>query len=267
MLLIFSPEKIIILSFALLCLVFQILSFSFRKNNSSYFSDESNLYELIHDIKTPAAAHVNIMKLFLNGAFGEINSLQKDILNQLQASSKYMLNIINNISTLCSFEHDNIRLNFEVFDINETIKMCIDNLKYSASEKRCNILFDYSDEKIYVNASKLEITRVLYNLLTNALKYSYSDRIITATTKIKNNKCLFEVNSYGDCLNKNEIKEIFNKYKSLNKTGNGLGLYVSNLILRKHNCDMIVRSDLKRGNSFGFELNLYSGQQAKVSRV
>ncbi|MCR5260828.1 MAG: HAMP domain-containing histidine kinase [Candidatus Gastranaerophilales bacterium] len=229
-----------------------ILFLFLLKEKVTYFSEESNIYEIIHDIKTPAAAELRATELLLKGTFGNINDMQKDILLQMRNSSEFMLNIINNISALCSYEHENINWSPETFDINEIIKMCIENLKYLSADKRCTLLFDYAEPKTFVFGVKTEITRVLLNLLTNAVKYSYPDRIITVTTKINGDKCVFTVNSFGETFDKSG----FEKYNSKNKTGNGLGLYICDLILKKHNCKMFAESNNKTGNCFGFELKL-----------
>lgn len=259
-----NSARIVVVIIIPILLIIQLLSLFKKDNKQSYFNDSDNIYELIHDIKTPAAANSNIIKLLIKGYFGQVNNEQTDILYQMQNSNKYMLNIINNISLLCSMEQNNFSLNYEKFDINQAILMCVENLKYEAMDKRCTLSFQHSEDNIYVFASKNEITRVIYNLLINAVKYSKSDRIITIITKIKDNKCQFEVNSFGNYLDKNDIKVIFEKYQSLGKTGNGLGLYISNQILKKHNCKMYVLSDLKKGNTFGFELKLCTDKQKEI---
>ena len=235
-------------------LFFLGLFFVKSAQKSEYFSEENNFYELIHDIKTPATAQMRIAELLAKGSFGSLNEVQKDLIIQINNSAGYMLNIINNISTLCSYEHDNLSFDFETFEINSVIKSCIKELKYIAAEKRCSIIFDYSDSEIFVRANKMQIIRVLLNILTNAVKYSDSDRVITVIAKKHDKKCLFGVNSYGKILEAKDIKNIFKKYSSLNKTGNGLGLYICKLILEKHNSKMLVKSDKLTGNYFGFEL-------------
>ncbi|MBQ2644075.1 HAMP domain-containing histidine kinase [bacterium] len=244
-------------SFLTLAIIFLTLQIN-NKKQTAYIINENNIYELIHDLKTPVTAGLQITDLFLNEKFGEINSLQKEILIQMHNSSQYVFSLINNISTICAYEHDNINWNYEIFDINKIIKTCIQDLKYIAMDKRCSILFDYSDEEIFVFASKLQISRVLYNLITNAVNYSYPDRIITVITTIKEDKCYFEVNSFGDKLSNENINNIFEKYKSLKKTGNGLGLYICDLILKQHRCKMTVISNNKTGNCFKFNLKLSS---------
>lgn len=257
-------ESLFIFIFALISVCFLSLLFIY-KEKTTYFSDENNIYEIIHDIKTPATAELRIIELFLKGFFGNVNETQQEILVQMRNSSVFMVEIINNISTLCSFEHENIDWHFEAFDINKITKMCTDNLKYLASDKRCSILFDCSETETYVYASKTEITRVIYNLLTNAIKYSYPDRVITVTTNVREDKCLFSVNSYGNTFDEHKEKEIFKKFCTLNKTGNGLGLYICNLILQKHNCKMTVKSDKKTGNCFSFELKLATDKSPSLS--
>ena len=250
---IFNYQNIILSLLITSCLTAGILSYIFCRKED-ILSDKEALYELIHDIKTPVTSQHRIINLLVKGNFGALSENQKDILIQMNNSTGFVLNMVNNISTLCAYTNGNISDDFEIFDINELIKSFIFDLKYLAADKRCSILFDYSEEKLLVKASKIQISRVLLNLLTNAVNYSYSDRVITVISKTENGRYVFGICSYGDVIDENNMKNIFDKYKSINKTSSGLGLYICNLILKHHGSKMIVKSDKKTGNYFGFEL-------------
>lgn len=233
-----------------------IYCFCNGKNKYSCIKTENDMYELIHDLKTPAIAQLRVSEHLANGTFGILNDSQHEIAVQLNNSARYMFDIVNNFLILCRLKHDNLPFDSEDLDINEIIKQSIADLKYIAADKRCSILFDYSEESIIVKGSKLELKRVIMNLLTNAVKYSYPNRIITTTSKTAKGKYIFNVNSFGDYIKKENVKVICNKYSSLKKSGTGLGLYICEIILNKHNSSIIVQSDCKTGNNFGFELAL-----------
>ena len=219
---------------AVITTIVLISFFNYKEENSSFLK-EDDIYEIIHDIKTPITAELKITEHLLKGTFGTLNDTQKDIIIQINNSTMHVCNLINNISTLCREENTKTPILFERVNFNELIIECIQELKYIAAEKRCTILFDYDRQETYIYASRTEIKRVLINLLTNAVNYSYSDRIITTSIKTMDNKCFFGINSFGDYLDKNDIQNIFLKYKSIKSTSTSLGLYICNLILEKHN--------------------------------
>ena len=225
------------------------------KRKPSFLETEKDIDELIHDLKTPAAAQYRVTEHMCKGTFGKLNEEQQEIAKQLNDSSRYMLNIINNILTLCKLKNNNITFDFKNFEINKIISQSIKNLKYSAEDKRCAILFDYSDEEIFINGCELELERVINNLLSNAVKYSDPDKVITVSSKINQNKYIFSVMSNGKYLNEKNIKNAMKEFVSLNKTGTGLGLFICNEILKRHNSTITVQSDKELGNTFSFELN------------
>ena len=130
------------------------------KRKTSFIETEKDIDELIHDLKTPAAAQYRVTEHMCKGSFGKLNEEQQEITKQLNDSSRYMLNIINNILTLCRLKNNNITFDFKNFEINKIISQSIKNLKYYAEDKRCAILFDYSDEEILINGCELELERV-----------------------------------------------------------------------------------------------------------
>lgn len=225
------------------------------KRKPSFLETEKDIDELIHDLKIPATAQYRVTEHMCKGTFGKLNEEQQEIAKQLNDSSRYMLNIINNILTLCKLKNNNITFDFKNFEINKIISQSIKNLKYSAEDKRCAILFDYSDEEIFINGCELELERVINNLLSNAVKYSDPDKFITVSSKINQNKYIFSVISKGKYLNEKNIKNVMKEFVSLNKTGTGLGLFICNEILKRHNSTITVQSDKELGNTFSFELN------------
>lgn len=235
-----------------------------RKNNIQKY--ENNVHEFLHDMKTPSVAIHRVTNMLIKGTFGNVSNEQKDILIQINNSSKFMVDLVNNTLTLCKINYQKEPPVLEHIDLNEITKQCISELKYIANDKRCTILFDYSQENIFVEASHIEIYRVISNLLSNAVKYSYSDRIITATIKTENNKCIFEVNSFGDCIDKKNFEDIYIRYKTLSTAGTGIGLYLCSEILKRHNSQIKIISNEKTGNSFSFSLNLSSNKPEFVTK-
>ncbi len=224
------------------------------KNINHFINDENDIDELLHDLKNPVLAQIKVSEHLIKGTFGGLNETQKEIIIQLNNSARYMYDLVNNFLIVCRAKHNNININTEIFEINDIIKQCVNDLKYISYDKRCTILFDYSQELIWVKGSKTDIRRVIMNLLVNAVEYSYPNRVITANSKIENGKYVFMVNSYGNYLEKNDMQILCEKYSSLKKSGTGLGLYICKIILQKHNSTIIIKSDKKTGNNFGFEL-------------
>ena len=90
-----------------------------------------------------------------------------------------------------------------------------------------NFLFDYD-----------EIKRVLHNLLTNALKYSYKHREIIITVKDDNENIIVSIKNYGIGIDIENPDDVFDKYTSYSEKyksiNTGLGLYIAKQIITAH---------------------------------
>lgn len=215
-------------------------------------TDENGIYEIIHDLKTPAAAQLRACELLLNGRFG--NSGQKEIILSMTNSNRYMLDLINNILIYSKFKNNQINTDFEVFNINELIRKEIFSLKFLSEEKNCEIDFQSNRNEIFINASVTGIRRVIINLISNALRFADSNSTVTVKTTADDNSCEFCVLNYGKYIEEKDFRNIFKKYKSFGGCGNGLGLYISKLIISKHNSKITVKSSKTEGNCFIFRL-------------
>lgn len=222
------------------------------RNYGKFYEYENGLNEIVHDLKTPATAQLRACELLLNGSLE--NCGQKELLVSMANSNRYMLDLINNILIYSKFRNNQIRRDFEVFNLNELIKKEIFSMKLLSAEKNCEIEFQSNRNEIFINASVTGIRRVLINLISNAVKFADSNSTVTVKTASDGKTCEFSVLNYGKYIKENDFQNIFKKYKSSGSYGNGLGLYISKLILSKHNSKITVKSSKTEGNCFLFRL-------------
>ena len=115
-------------------------------------------------------------------------------------------------------------------------------------------------EKLYVRADMGKIQQVLYNLLDNAIKFSYENSSIKIETTEKKNKLYVSVKDYGIGIPKEELKLVWDRfYKSdasrgKDKKGTGLGLSITKEIIHSHGENINVISTLDAGSEFIFTL-------------
>ena len=115
---------------------------------------------------------------------------------------------------------------------------------------------------MYVNADSDAIYQVLYNLCHNAVKFSKDGGLLKiAISKSKGKKITVEVFNDGQGITKEEIQYVFERfYKSdksrgLDKTGAGLGLFISKTIIEAHGEQIWVESEYGKNCSFKFTLS------------
>ena len=233
-----------------------------RKNNF--------LAMLVHDLKNPIIAQSRAIELFLQGIFGGINETQKEILEQMYRSVRFEMDMVMTVLDTYKLDSGNIKFSFKEFNV-------VDNLKDVCFE--FTKLLDKSDEmdiklNVYNNtivADQMHIRRVMYNLISNAIKYKKDDTKITIELSENEKNFEFKVTNIGVAYSEKEINQFFERYYSkesmFQRLSTGLGLYLSKQIIEAHGGKMIAQSSPDGINTFGFTLDKSMKDNDKYSEV
>lgn len=206
---------------------------------------EDFIATLTHDLKVPIVAESNIINFFLQGKFGEINDKQKFALEGMKKSNNELVDLVQIILDTYKIKETGIKLYKENFMLNEFINNIILETQPIAAQSGIRINFNPKNNiKIY--ADKLQLNRVIKNLISNAIIHSASSKTIDLKTGELPGYITISVTDYGQGISKEEIPLIFNKYysstKKFRKIGTGLGLYLSQEIVNSHNGEINVSS-------------------------
>lgn len=243
-----------------------------------YVDDEISLEErknnflamLVHDLKNPIIAQSKAIELFIQGMFGEINDTQKEILEQMYRSSRFEMDMVMTVLDTYKLDSGNIKFAFKELNI-------VDNLKDVCFE--FTRLLDRTDEidiklNVYNNtiiADQMHIRRVMYNLISNALKYKKEGTKIIVELSEDENNFKFSVINEGVPYSEKELEQFFERYYTkesmFQRLSTGLGLYLSKQIIEAHNGKMIAQSTKDGINTFGFTLNKVNMNDDKYSEV
>lgn len=118
-----------------------------------------------------------------------------------------------------------------------------------ATKKNLDVDPQLPDNHIMVIADKDAITRVIYNLLDNAVKFARDGTCITLRLYKDNDKAYVSVKNVGETIPPDDLPFIFDRFhksdrsRSMDKTGVGLGLYLVKTIINSHDEDIAVKSE------------------------
>ena len=201
---------------------------------------------LTHDLKVPIVAESNIVEFLLGGKFGEISEKQKVALLNMQTSNKELLDLVQILLETYKIKETGISLLKETILLNPFIEEIVEETQPIAKNSGITIHFE-PKRNLSVNADKMQLTRIIKNLISNAISHSNTkDRIDIKTGEIQG-YITISVIDYGQGIPKDEIKMIFNKYysaaKKFRKIGTGLGLYLSQQIAVSHGGEITVESE------------------------
>lgn len=207
---------------------------------------ETFIATLTHDLKTPTFAQINMSKLLLNEHFGKLTKEQAEMITLIQDSCSYCADLIATVLYTYKYNTGQIKLNISDFDIIELINILKNGLKNLSKERNIEIRLNTNYEKYIINADKLQIKRVIVNLLSNAITYSYEKTTINIDFKVNKNTITVRIKNSGATISKQELKTIFEQYTLENyyakQTSTGLGLYLSKQIIESHNGEIRATS-------------------------
>lgn len=224
---------------------------------------------LTHDLKVPIIAETNMLELFLNESFGKVNEKQEIALKNMQASNRELLDLVQIVLETYKFRSQAIRLYRENIMLKVFLDEIITEMRPIADKSKNNILLN-SQRDIRVLADKIQLKRVIKNLIQNAISYGEKGSPIEITTCEIPKYIVIKVKDYGKGISKDDINKIFNKYysaaKKFRKIGTGLGLYLSFQIAKAHGGDLTVESVENEYTEFSVKLpavaneSLYYGE-------
>lgn len=217
-----------------------------QEKESQKFKDDF-VAALTHDLKTPVIAELNAINMLMNGMFGEISAPQKEVLSMMEKSDKDLIELSEMLQQTYKIQSNEIVLKKEKTELNRFLADIFDELKPIFNSKNQNPLCEIQDEKVFAQIDLMNFKRVIHNLLLNASKYAYSDTDVTLNLYSENDKIFITVTNFGDTINEDEMKLIFEKYYSgINKfqqLSTGLGLYCANKIVMAHGGKIDVKSE------------------------
>lgn len=238
----------------------------FVNKHFEYINTERNLQKqretfvasIGHDLKNPTLAQIRGLELFLKGDFGSISEEQRDIIEMILDSCRYMNGMLSSLLATYRNQGGVIKLNFEDFSFVDLINECVSEMIYVAKDKGVNIIIKNLLKNDNVQADRVQIKRVIMNLLSNGIKYAYKETDLVLNINNKNKEICFELENRSPYIPEEKQKSIFAQYVSYasihKELGIGLGLYASQKIIEGHQGQIYVCSFKDDKNIFGFKI-------------
>lgn len=206
---------------------------------------EDFIATLTHDLKVPIVAESNVLNFFLSGKFGELNDKQKFALEGMKKSNTELVELVQIILDTYKIKETGIKLIKENIELNKFLMEISEEMTPIAALSGLKIKFKKGNN-CCVFADKLQLTRVIKNLISNAVIHGNTGKLIEISTGETEGYINIFVTDFGQGIPKDEIPLIFNKYysstKKFRKIGTGLGLYLAQQIVNAHGGEINVSS-------------------------
>ena len=209
-----------------------------------------------HELKTPIATVGVAIEALKN--FHALDDAQKTR-EYLSISSNELQRLgllVDNVLKLSLFERKQTQLNKEFFDLKALVQEVLDAVKPQSEKQEAVVSFDSEGDDFIIQADKLHLTSVVYNLTDNALKYSSGAPRIRITLSRQKDIFTLTVSDNGIGIAQEYQGKVFDKFFRV-PTGNqhavkgyGLGLSYVAEIIKRHRGYIRVESEPGRGSSF-----------------
>jgi len=226
--------------------------------NASQFKTDL-MSSVSHELRTPLNSIIGFSDLLLEQVYGPLNDKQIDFLQDIKLSSEHLLNIINNILDITKIESGKLKLNYERINLSYLIYQIKTSLipLYSTKNLDFNIKGLNSKTNVYIDAIRFK--EILYNLLSNAFKYTLEGSV--ALKIIENeNFWEFKVIDTGIGIGKKDYNLVFKEFKRVSNpivssiSGSGLGLSITKKLVNLHGGEITFSSELGKGTVFTFTI-------------
>lgn len=211
---------------------------------------------LTHDLKVPIVAEANILDFLINGKFGEVTEKQHVAIANMKDCNNELLELVHILLETYKIKDTGVELDKENIDLNTFVGSVVDDMRPIAEKLDLKINF-YPENEIKVDADRIQLKRVVKNLIQNAISHSES-KDIDVKMSHPQNFVTISIIDYGKGIPKENIEKIFNKYystaKKFRKIGTGLGLYLSQQIIKSHGGEIVVTSEENSGTEFCIKL-------------
>ncbi len=257
-----------------------------RQKYQDLASEQKDIIDVMgHEIRTPLTAIIQAVKLHKKYTFPDEKEILKeaegskllarstplffDAIKTVDRASSHAASLVSDMLETARLDKQRFELNYEEFDLVQSIKESVDMAKLSIDESldkfAYSIAYENSSElnKLQVNADKTRIIQALYAVLNNSVKYrdqSKDKLIVNVRLEKRGLQVQITIEDNGIGIAKEDLSRLGRKFLRLNpKTegnlkrpgGTGLGLFVVKGILAHHGGDLIIESDgIHKGSKF-----------------
>jgi signal transduction histidine kinase len=214
-----------------------------------------------HELRTPIMPIIGYADI-LREDIGEKKEITGIIYN-----ARRLEQLAENILDSTKIENQTLKLNKEQFNLNDMIlDMVQDYENQNITKEKNGIKLLYEPKDIFLEADKLRLSRVISNLLNNAIHFTKNGNITITTKEIKTNdndntkleqkeQVLVSIKDTGPGIPSILLQKLFSKFISTASSGTGLGLFVSKSIVKAHGGEIWAENNPDgEGATFSFRI-------------
>lgn len=219
------------------------------------------LANMSHEFNTPLNSIMGFSQLLKSGQLGSLNERQEKYLNYIMDSGKHLHALITNIIELATLEVAKAPLLLSTFAVKDLLLSTISMFKEESVKHSVNLVHRIdAPSDITVMADAAKVRQVLFNLISNAIKYTPQGGSVTVRAGKKGSNLIISVIDTGIGIAQDDIPRLFQPFRQLETSytkkysGAGVGLVLASRLVKMHGGEIQVQSAPGSGSTFSFTI-------------
>jgi len=223
--------------------------------------------KMSHELRTPLNSIIGFSDMLYEQMYGELNKKQLRHVENISNSGKHLLNLVNNILDISKIEAGKMELDYKIFELANKLNMVRNILFPIADKKNIKIDIDVDSKIASIFADEDKFLQIMYNLVDNAIKFSYENSLVKIEARKKGDLVEITVKDTGIGIQVEDQHKLFkpfsqiDSFSSRKSQGTGLGLSLVKQIVHLHGGYLWFRSNPSEGSIFAFAIPINKNKE------
>ncbi len=214
------------------------------------------LANMSHELRTPLNAIIGFSEVLQQQLFGELNEQQLGYVDDVLEAGRHLLSLINEVLDLSKVEAGKMELDLADVPLRPALESGLTMHADRASRSGVSLGLSVEPEQITVHADELKLRQVVFNLVSNAVKFTPADGRVDVSARLSNGVVEVAVADTGPGIAPADQELIFEEFRQADARhgGTGLGLPLSRRLIELQGGRLWVESTPGAGSTFRFTL-------------
>ena len=217
------------------------------------------LANISHELRTPLNSILGFSDILSAQLYGNLNSKQEEYINDIKVSATHLLGMINEVLDMSKIEANAMKIVKSSFWISRAVNEACNILMPLAQKKNIVLNKDMPvDFEVFADYQKIQ--QILYNLISNAIKYSPENNNVDISIRANDETFKIAIHDNGIGIDKKYHGKIFAKFVQLDsaytkkESSTGLGLTITKELVELHEGKISLVSEVNNGSTFIVEI-------------
>jgi len=236
------------------------------KRNVKEFQSQKFINVLFHELRIPISSIHGYASLFISGELGKVSKSQLKIIQKIRDLTLYASELINNFLSLSSLDGQKI-VHYEKVSLPDTMRRSTAILGEQIRARSLKVHSKFSGKINFLWAFPVDTERIIINILSNAIKFTPKNGHIYITVVRKGNEVYLSVRDTGIGIPPEATSKIFESFYRADNVisqyeGFGLGLSIVEMLLKRNNGTISIKSRVGEGTSVEITLPILTDKEA-----